>query len=111
MPERLPIGAYRHRVAILLRSYEDTPDGRLETWQQTAVRWCAVELLSARARADYQQLVGEVTHRFRFRGRVELRMGDHRLSWARQTYELAEPAVVSPLGDETTVVARRLTAG
>lgn len=110
MPERLPIGAYRHRVAILERTYQDTPDGRIEEWSPTATRWAAVEPLSSRTRADYQQLVGEVTHRFRFLGAVILRLGDHRLSWRGQVYELAEPPAADPLGRETSVVARLLSA-
>lgn len=111
MPERLSIGAYRHRVAILQRTWQDTPDGRLETWQQTAVRWAAVEPLSARVRAEYQQLASEVSHRFRFRGRVLLKVGNHRLVWQGVTYEVAEPAIdPDGLGRETVVVARRLPA-
>ena len=110
MPGRRPIGAYRHRVTILRRTVVQTPDGQEETWSPTATRWAAVEPLSSRARAEYQQVLGEVTHRFRFRGVVSLPFGGTRLAWRGETYELAEPAVVSPLGDETTVAARRLTA-
>lgn len=92
----------KDRVQIQLRVAIQTAMGETVIWAPVEVRHARVIPLDARARAVYQQMQSEVTHKVIFRGSVSLSLGNNRLSWGSKTLEPVEPVQV--LDNSTSVV-------
>ena len=96
----------KDRVAIQLRTATQTSTGETIIWTPVQVRNCRVILLDAKARAVYQQLNSEVTHKVVFRGSVSLSLGNNRLLWKDKTLEPVEPT--AEIGDSTVVMVKEV---
>ena len=92
----------KDRVTIQLRTATQTSTGETVIWTPVESRHCRVVALSATARALYQQLQSQVSHKVIFRGSVSLSLGDNRLLWGNRTLEPVEP--VQTLDDKTSLV-------
>jgi len=92
----------RHRVQIQEKVTTQTATGAVVVWQPVQWLYARVIPLDAKARAVYQQLHSEVTHKVEFRGNVPLCLGVNRLIWGAKTLGLAEPPQV--LGQTTVVM-------
>ena len=92
----------KDRVTIQLRNAIQTSTGETVIWTPVEKRYCLVVALSATARAVYQQLQSQVSHKVIFRGSVSLSLGDNRLLWGSRTLEPVEP--VQTLDDKTSLV-------
>lgn len=92
----------RDRVIIQLRTATQTATGETVIWTPVETRHARVVPLDAAARAVYQQLQSQVSHKVIFRGSVSLSLGDNRLLWGSKTLEPVEP--VQTLDDKTSVV-------
>jgi len=92
----------RHRVQIQEKVTTQTATGAVVVWKP--VQWISARVipLDAKARAVYQQLQSQVTHKVMLRGTVSLSYGKTRLIWGAKTLELAEPPQV--LGQTTVVM-------
>lgn len=91
----------KDRVHIQLRNASHGALGETVTWTPVESKYARVILLDARARAAYQQLQSEVTHKVVFRGKVSLTLGNNRLLWGDVTLEPVEP---TQLVEDTTIV-------
>jgi len=81
----------KDRVRIQERTTTQTALGETEVWKPVAIRYARVIPLDVKARAIYQQMQSEVTHRVVMRGAVSLNLGVNRLIWRDTTLELVEP--------------------
>lgn len=101
------IGRARHSVEIEKKTVQKGPTGPTETWTLQETRKASVSLLSLQQRARYQQLDTEVTHRFDFRGSVNISFSDTRLIWKDRMYEPVAPeGDPSGVGRFTSIVVR-----
>ncbi|MBA7569927.1 hypothetical protein ES708_11669 [subsurface metagenome] len=82
----------RDRVSIQVKTTTPGPLGETEVWKPVETRHAQVTPLDAKARAVYQQLQSEVSHKVIFRGSVSLSLGNNRLLWKDKTLEPVEPA-------------------
>jgi len=63
---------YKHRVRIQEKVASSGALGQTVVWKPTQIRYALVLLLDAKARAIYQQLRSEISHKVIFRGSVTL---------------------------------------
>lgn len=96
----------RGRVTIQLRTATQTATGETITWKPVETRYARVISLDARARAVYQQLQSQVTHKVIFRGSVSLSLGNNRLLWGAKTLEPVEP--VRTVGNASVAIVREI---
>lgn len=96
----------KDRVQIQVKTTARTALGHTEVWKPVEARHARVIPLDAKARADYQQLQSEVTHKVIFRGDVSLSLGNNRLLWGSKTLEPVEP--VQYIGDSATVMVKEV---
>lgn len=82
----------KDRVAIQVKTTTAGPLGQTEIWSPVEIRYARVIPLDAKARAVYQQLQSQVSHKVIFRGTVTLSLGNNRLLWGDKTLEPVEPA-------------------
>ncbi len=94
--------ALKNRVTIQLRTATQTATGETIIWTPVETRYARVILLDVAARAVYQQLQSQVTHKVMMRGVVTLNLGNNRLLWGDKILEPVEP--VQTLDDKTSVV-------
>lgn len=96
----------KDRVQIQVKTTVQTSTGQTEVWAPVQIRNARVISLDARARAVYQQLESQVTHKVIFRGNVSLALGKNRLLWNDKTLEPVEP--VQYTEDSASVVVREV---
>lgn len=82
----------KDRVAIQLRVATQTALGETVVWTPVETRHALVIPLDAKARAVYQQLKSEVSHKIVLRGHQTLNLGLNRFKWKDKTLEPVEPA-------------------
>lgn len=82
----------RDRVSIQVKTPTPGPLGETVVWKPVETRYAQVTPLDAKARAVYQQLQSEVSHKVIFRGSVSLSLGNNRILHGSKTYEPVEPA-------------------
>lgn len=98
--------ALKDRVQIQVKTTTQTSLGETVVWKPVSTRYARVILLDARARAVYQQLQSEVSHKVIFRGSVSLTLGNNRLLWKDKTLEPVEPT--AKIGDSTVVMVKEV---
>lgn len=81
----------KDRVQIQVKSTVQGPLGETTVWKPVEIRNARVIPLDAKARAVYQQLKSEVSHKVIFRGSISLSLGNNRLLWKDKTLEPVEP--------------------
>lgn len=96
------VNILKDRVTIQLRTATQTVTGETVIWTPVETRHARVIPLDAKARAVYQQLQSQVSHKVIFRGSVSLSLGNNRMLWKDKTLEPVEP--VQTLDDNTSVV-------
>ena len=80
------------RIQVQLRTSTQTSMGESIIWTPVQKVYARVIPLDAAARAQYQQLNSEVTHKIVMRGAVTLNLGLNRFKWNDKTLEPVEPA-------------------
>lgn len=88
-------------IQIQVKTSTMTALGETQVWKPVETRYARVIPLDASARAAYQQLQSQVTHKVIFRGTVSLTLGNNRLLWGSKILEPVEP--VQKI-DNTTIV-------
>ncbi len=96
----------KDRVIIQLRNATQTSLGETVVWTPVTIRHARVIALDAKARAIYQQMKSEVTHKVIFRGSVSLSLNNNRLLWGSRILELVEP--VQEIEDATIVMVKEV---
>lgn len=96
----------KDRVTVQLRTATQTATGETVIWTPVETRHVRVIPLDAKARAVYQQLQSQVTHKVVMRGTVTLNLGDNRLLWGSKTLELVEP--VQKIGNVSVVMVKEV---
>ena len=91
---------------IQLRVSTQTATGETVTWTPVERRHALVIPLDAAARAVYQQLQSQVSHKVIFGGSVSLSLGDNRLLWGDKTLEPVEP--VREIGHTSIVMVKEV---
>jgi len=81
----------KDRVRIQVKTSTLGATGMTEVWKPVEIRFARVVPLDAQARAVYQQMKSEVTHKVILRGSVTLNLGDYRFIWKDKTLEPVEP--------------------
>jgi hypothetical protein len=66
--------------------------------------WAEVIPLTAKAIADYQQIVGEVTHKLVVRGTLDYDIGNFRVLWGKRYLKLTSP--VQEVQNYTIILAK-----
>jgi len=92
------------RVQIQLRTATRTALGETVIWTPMETRHARVIPLDAKARAVYQQMQSEVSHRIVMRGNVSFNLGLNRFKWGSKTLEPVEPPQI--VGNATVVVVK-----
>lgn len=92
----------KDRVQIQVKILTQTALGETATWKPVDTKCARVVPLNAAARAVYQQLQSQVTHKVIFRDGVSLSLGNNRLLWGSKILEPVEP--VQTLNDKTSMV-------
>lgn len=96
----------RDRVQIQVRVATQTATGETVIWTPVETRYARVVPLDAQARAVYQQLQSQVTHKVVMRGSVTLNLGNNRLLWGSKTLEPVEP--VQEVGNASVVMVKEV---
>lgn len=95
-----------NRVSIQVKVVTQGPLGETVIWKPVEARHARVVPLDAKARAVYQQLQSQVSHKVIFRGSVSLSLGNNRLLWRGKTLEPVEPA--QEMSNSTIVIVREV---
>ena len=98
--------ALKDRVRIQVKTITQTALGQTEVWKPVETRYARVVPLDAKARAVYQQLQSEVSHKIIFRGSVSISLGINRLLWKDKTLEPVEP--VQEAGNTSVVMVKEV---
>lgn len=99
--------ALKDRVMIQVKTATHTSMGETVIWTPVSARYARVIPLDAKARAVYQQLKSEVTHKIIFRkGAVTLTLGNNRIKHGSKTYEPLEPTL--DVGDSMVLMAKEV---
>ena len=96
----------KDRVTIQLRTSTQGVLGETVVWSPAGTHYARVIPLDAKARAIYQQLKSEVSHKVVFRGVVTLSLGNNRILHGSKTYELVEPTQI--IENSTTVICKEV---
>lgn len=96
----------RDRVSIQVKTPTPGPLGETVVWKPVETRYAQVTPLDAKARAVYQQLQSEVSHRILMRGTVSLNLGLNRFLWGDKTLEPVEPP--QNLNNTTVVMVKEV---
>lgn len=97
----------KDRVSIQVRTATTTAMGETVVWKPVSNRYARVIPLDARARAVYQQLKSEVSHKIIFsKGAVSLSLGNNRILHGSKTYEPIEPP--QTIGNSITVMVKEV---
>ena len=96
----------KDRVQIQVKTVTQGALGQTVVWKPVETRHARVILLDAKARAVYQQLKSEVSHKVIFRGSISLSLGNNRLLWKDKTLEPVEPP--QEIEEETIVVVKEV---
>ncbi len=96
----------RDRVKIQQRTATATAMGETVVWRPVQRKWARVIPLDATARAIFQQMHSEVTHKVVFRDAVTLDLKDYRVLWKGKTLEMVAPT--EKIKDFNVVLAKEL---
>jgi len=96
----------RDMVIIQRRTATQTSMGETVIWTPVQTRHARVVPLDAAARAVYQQLQSQVSHKVMFRGSVSISIGNNRLLWKDKTLEPVEP--VHEVDNASVVMVREV---
>jgi len=96
----------KDRVIIQVKTITQGALGQTIIWTPVETQYARVIPLDAKARAVYQQLQSEVTHKIVMRDTVSLNLGLNRLKWKEKTLELVEPT--QEVGDTTVVMVKEV---
>ena len=96
----------KDRVQIQVKTTVQTSTGQTEVWSPVQIRNARVIPLDAKARAVYQQLQSQVSHKVIFRGNVSLSLGKNRLLWNDKILEPVDP--IQYTEDSAIVVVREV---
>jgi len=96
----------KDRIIIQVKAIISGPLGETVVWKPLETRYARVIPLDAKARAVYQQMQSEVSHKVIFRGSVSLSLGDNRLLWKDKTLEPVEP--VQEIGNTSVIMVREV---
>ena len=94
------------RIQIQQRTATETALGSTVVWKPVQWRMGRVIPLSANARAQYQQLNTEVTHRIIFEKGITLNLADYRFKHLDKTYEPTQPPLTQE--DNTVIVVKEV---
>lgn len=97
-------GIFKDRIQVQQRTTTESAMGSTITWKPVQWRYGRVIPLSAQARAEYQQLNTEVTHRLLFEKGITLNLADYRFKHLGKTYELTQPPIT--LENNTVIVCK-----
>lgn len=100
------VNVLKDRVTIQLRVATQTATGETVIWTPVETRHARVIPLDAQARAVYQQLQSQVTHKVIFRGSIDISLGNNRLLWGAKTLEPVEP--VQEVGNASVVMVKEV---
>jgi len=100
------VNIFKDRVRIQEKTITQGALGQTVVWKPVETRYARVVLLDASARAIYQQLHSEVSHKVIFRDGVTLSMGNHRILWKDKTLEPIEPP--QEVGNEIVIAVREV---
>jgi head-tail adaptor len=81
----------KDRVQIQEKTTTQTATGAVEVWKPVQWKYARVVPLDARARAYFQQIHSEVTHKIIFRGSVSLSLGNNRFLHGAKIFKPIEP--------------------
>ena len=98
------INSRKDRVEVQTRTVTLGATGETVVWSPRETLYACVIPLDVSARAIYQQLHSEVTHKIRFHGSVDLSLSENRLIWGSKTLEITEPPRAH--GNATTVLVK-----
>jgi head-tail adaptor len=103
-------GNFRDRIIIQERVTTITALGTTEIWSTVETRWARAVEIKTDGKAKYQQIGhDDVTHRFVFRGNVDIDMTKNRFVWRSERYEAVEPAKdPDSTGRYTTIAVRKV---
>ncbi len=96
----------RDRVKIQARVATQTAMGETVVWRPVQRKFARVIPLDAKARATFQQMHSEVTHKIVFRDAVTLDLKDYRVLWKDKTLEMVAPT--EKIKDFNVVLAKEL---
>ncbi|MDP2362818.1 MAG: head-tail adaptor protein [Ignavibacteria bacterium] len=96
----------KDRIQIQQRTVTEGAIGSTLTWRPIQHRFGRVIPLSATARAEYQQLGSNVSHKIIFEKGITLNLADYRFKHLDKTYQPTEPPIV--LDDNTAIVVKEL---
>ena len=96
----------RDRVQIQEKTITQGALGQTVVWKPALRMYAAVIPLDVKARAVYQQLHSEVTHKIIFRGSVDITLGNNRILHGSKTYEPVETA--QEINHTTIVVCKEV---
>ena len=96
----------RDRVQIQEKTTTPGPLGESIVWKPVETRHARVIHLDAKARAVYQQLQSEVSHRIVMRGIVSFNLGSNRFKWGDKTLEPVEPPQL--IDGNTTIAVKEM---
>lgn len=93
-------------IIIQKKNVSQTATGETVVWTPVDTRYALVIPLDAKARAVYQQLKSEVSHKVILRGSVSLSLGNNRLLWNDKILEPVEPA--QKIDNATIVICKEV---
>ena len=98
----------KDRVTVQLRVATQTAMGETVVWIPIEKRYARVIPLDARARAVYQQMNSEVTHKVVLRNTpsISLSLGNNRILWKDKSLEPVGPP--QNLGNETVIMVKEV---
>lgn len=94
----------KDKVIIQVKTAVRTALGQTVVWKPVETRYARVIPLDVRARAVYQQMQSEVSHKVVLRGTISLSIGNNRLLWGSKTLVPVEPPQI--IGDTTVIVVK-----
>ena len=96
----------KRKATILEKSVVSGALGDTKTWASIGSFWTRKVSVGVSTRQAYMQNNTVVSDKFIFNGELDLRLGNHRIEYDGNTYELAESAMHQE--GMTTVITRRL---
>jgi head-tail adaptor len=97
---------YKDRIQVQQRTVTEGAMGSTIVWKPVQHRHGRVIPLTAQARAEYQQLNTQVTHKIIFEKGITLNLADYRFKHLSKTYEPTQPPIT--LQNNTVIVVKEI---
>ncbi len=97
---------FKDRIQLQQRTVTEGAMGPTLTWAPVQWRYGKVIPLSATARAEYQQLNTNVTHKLIFEKGITLNLADYKFKCLNKTYNPTEPPIT--LEENTVIVVKEI---